>query len=57
MGPISNPGARAIEAAAHPATTKYLYYVLTGKDGSQTFTTDYAGFLEAKKVNRKVFGQ
>ena len=55
-GPISNPGARAIQAATHPASEKYLYYVLTGKDGSQTFTTNYADFLKAKAINNKVFG-
>lgn len=57
VGPISNPGARALEAAAHPATEKYLYYVLTGKDGSQTFTTNYADFLKAKAINKRVFGK
>jgi len=56
-GPISNPGAQALEAAAHPATTDYLYYVLTGKDGSQTFTNNYPDFLEAVKVYKRVFGK
>ena len=56
-GPISNPGAKALEAAAHPASTDYLYYVLTGKDGSQTFTNNYADFLAAVKVYKKVFGK
>ncbi len=56
-GPISNPGARALKAAATPASEKYLYYVLTGKDGSQTFTTNYADFLKAKAVNKRVFGK
>jgi len=55
-GPICNPGLRALEAAAHPAPGKYLYYVLTGKDGSQTFTTNYADFLKAKAKYKKVFG-
>ena len=56
-GPISNPGAKALEAAAHPATTDYLYYVLTGKDGSQTFTNNYPDFLAAVKVYKRVFGK
>jgi len=56
-GPICNPGLLAIRAAAHPATTKYLFYVLTGKDGSQTFTTNYADFLVAVKKYKKVFGK
>jgi UPF0755 protein len=56
-GPICNPGIDAIEAAAHPAQTKYLYYVLTSKDGSQTFATTYAEFLVAKKKYHEVFGK
>jgi len=56
-GPISNPGAKALEAAAHPAKTDYLYYVLTGKDGSQTFTNNYPDFLAAVKVYKRVFGK
>jgi UPF0755 protein len=55
-GPISSPGLAAIQAAAKPATTPYLYYVLTSKDGSQTFTTNYADFLKAVAKYRKVFG-
>lgn len=48
VGPISNPGLRALEAAANPPETDYLYYVLTGEDGSQTFTATYDEFLRAK---------
>jgi UPF0755 protein len=55
-GPICNPGVEAMRAAANPARTKYLYYVLTGKDGSQTFTKTYAEFLAAKKKYHQVFG-
>ncbi|MDR3685346.1 MAG: endolytic transglycosylase MltG [Coriobacteriia bacterium] len=55
-GPISNPGIQALTAAAHPATTRYLYYVLTGKDGSQTFTVTYPEFLQAVKKYHAVFG-
>lgn len=40
--PISNPGLSAIEAALHPARTKYLYY-LTGRDGLMHYATTYAG--------------
>ncbi|MDO9107985.1 MAG: endolytic transglycosylase MltG [Coriobacteriia bacterium] len=54
-GPISNPGLASLEAAAHPADTKYLYYVLTGKDGSQTFCETYDQFQKAVKVNRQNF--
>ena len=31
--PIANPGKAAITAALHPADTKYLYFVATGKGG------------------------
>lgn len=56
-GPICNPGLAALQAAAHPAQTAYLYYVLTGKDGSHTFTTNKADFLKAKAKSIAVFGR
>ena len=56
-GPISNPGTKSLFAAAHPAHNSFLYYVLTGKDGSHTFTTDLAGFLVAKRRSKEVFGR
>lgn len=48
VGPISNPGLAALQAAAAPDETDYYYYVLTGADGSQTFTRTYDEFLQAK---------
>ena len=36
-GPIANPGLAALLAAAHPANTKYLYFVARG-DGSHQFS-------------------
>lgn len=54
-GPISNPGLASLEAAAHPADTQYLYYVLTGKDGSQTFCETFDEFQDAVGVNRRNF--
>lgn len=56
-GPISNPGRAAIEAAAQPAKTKYLYYVLTGADGSHTFTTSYSAFQKAVGRSRELTGK
>jgi UPF0755 protein len=56
LTPICNPGMAALQAAAAPAKTPYLYYVLTSKDGSQTFTTNYADFLKAVKKYRAIFG-
>lgn len=55
-GPISNPGLAALKAAAAPAKTSYYYYVLTGKDGSQTFASTYDEFLKAKEVYHQVYG-
>lgn len=37
-GPIANPGMSALQAAAHPADTRYLYFVARG-DGSHEFST------------------
>jgi UPF0755 protein len=56
-GPISNPGLKSLQAAAEPADTQLLYYVLTGKDGSHTFTTNFAEFEAAKKKSKQVFGE
>lgn len=56
-GPIANPGRAAMEAALEPAKTSYLYFVLTGKDGSQTFASTSAEFEAAKLKSKEVFGQ
>ncbi len=56
-GPIANPGLASLKAAAAPAETRYLYYVLTGKDGSHTFATNLKDFLEAKRKSKEVFGR
>jgi UPF0755 protein len=52
-GPVCNPGIDAIEAALAPAKTKYLYYILTFKDGRQSFATNYADFLKLKAQFKK----
>ncbi len=56
-GPICSPGLAALQAAASPAETGYLYYVLTGKDGSHTFTRTFEEFLVAKRKSKEVFGR
>jgi len=56
LTPLCNPGMKAIKAAAKPAKSKYLYYVLTSKDGTQTFATNYADFLKAVRKYRQLFG-
>lgn len=52
-GPIDSPGLAAIEAAAHPAKTGYLFYVTTpGACGKLTFAKTEAEFEAAvKKYN------
>jgi UPF0755 protein len=52
-GPICNPGIVAIQAAIAPAKTNYLYYILTHKDGRQSFATNYADFLKLKAQFKK----
>ena len=56
-GPIANPGLASLQAAARPAQTEYIYYVLTGTDGSHTFTTNYDDFQVAKQKSKEVFGR
>jgi UPF0755 protein len=46
-GPIANPGLAALDAALHPAETKYLYFVAKG-DGSGTHT--FSEDLEAHSL-------
>jgi UPF0755 protein len=44
--PIDNPGLPSIEAAAHPAHTNFLYFVVKPcGNGEQTFTASYQQFL------------
>lgn len=51
-GPIANPGIVAIDAAAAPARTSYLYYIMDHKDGSQSFAATYEQFLKLKAAAR-----
>jgi UPF0755 protein len=43
--PISGVRRASLEAAAAPADTPYLFYLLTGDDGSHSFTDDFDEFL------------
>jgi UPF0755 protein len=45
-GPISNPGARSIEAVMAPAMTRYLYFVARG-EGRHTFSETYGAHAAA----------
>lgn len=40
--PVSNPGRASLEAAAHPESGPWLYYVLTDEAGRHAFTTSLA---------------
>lgn len=50
VGPISNPGAAALEAAIHPEDNNYIYYVVEAYGKSNhVFTETYEEFLQAKE--------
>jgi uncharacterized YceG family protein len=48
--PISNPGLASIQAAAHPARTSFLYFVVKPcGNGEHAFASNYAQFQAAVK--------
>lgn len=46
--PIASPGEASLIAAVNPADVDYLFFVLTGEDGTHTFTKTYEEHLNAK---------
>jgi UPF0755 protein len=49
-GPIDNPGLAAIRAAADPAHTNYLYFVVKPcGNGAEVFTANYSRFLQFQR--------
>jgi UPF0755 protein len=49
--PISNPGMSAIQAAAHPRRTNYLYFVVKPcGNGQSVFTASYQDFLHFQQL-------
>ncbi|MFN2593709.1 MAG: endolytic transglycosylase MltG [Actinomycetota bacterium] len=46
--PIGAAGTASLEAAAHPATGSYLYYVLADCSGHHAFSSTYDQFLQDK---------
>lgn len=46
-GPIANPGAESLKAAAHPADVPYLYFVAKPEGGSHNFSTKLGEHLQA----------
>lgn len=55
-GPIANPGAAALEASAHPATTPDLYFVSDGH-GALLFATTLAEHDQNVKLYRRALRQ
>ncbi|HLH43645.1 MAG TPA: endolytic transglycosylase MltG [Bryobacteraceae bacterium] len=51
-GPIANPGAEALEAALHPATTKYLYFVAKRSGEGHWFSSTLADHEKAVQAYR-----
>lgn len=51
--PICAPGLASLTAAAAPASTEYLYYVLTSSDGGHSFAKTYQEFLALKEQAKK----
>ena len=47
--PIGAPGRASLQAAAAPASTDFLYYVLTSVTGEHSFTSSYDEFLAFKQ--------
>ena len=51
-GPIANPGAAAMEAALHPATTDYLFFVAKADGGGHVFSATRAAHEKAVMAYR-----
>lgn len=49
--PIASPGEKSVIAALKPENVDYLFFRLTGKDGSHTFTKTYEEHLNAESKN------
>jgi UPF0755 protein len=50
--PICFPSALALAAALHPPSGDWLYFQLTSRDGTETFSDTYAGQLAAEQLAR-----
>ena len=50
--PICFPSAQALGAALHPPAGSWLYFQLTARDGTETFSDTYAGQLAAEALAR-----
>lgn len=53
-GPIANPGQKSLEAAVHPASTEYLYFVAkANRSGGHVFSTNMADHQKAVAEYRR----
>jgi UPF0755 protein len=50
--PICFPSAQALRAALHPPAGDWLYFQLTARDGTETFSDTFAGQLAAEQLAR-----
>ena len=53
LAPICSPGFESIRAALYPASTDYIYYLLTSPEGKHSFTNNYQQFLKWKEEQNK----
>ena len=57
IGPIcSAVGDKSMDAAANPAQTDYIYYVLKDKEGHHAFSDNAAQFEQDKQASLQLFG-
>lgn len=51
--PICFPSANSLQAAIHPATGSWLFFTLVSEDGTEAFSTTYAGQVANEKLARE----
>ena len=56
-GPIANPGRRALEAAANPTETDYLYFVARGNGSGHVFSKNLVAHNGAVRAYRRSLGR
>jgi UPF0755 protein len=51
--PICFPSTNSLDAAIRPATGTWLYFTLVSQDGTEAFSTTYAGQLANEKLAKE----
>jgi UPF0755 protein len=51
--PICFPSTNSLQAAIHPADGGWLYFVLVSEDGTEAFSTTYAGQVANEKLAKE----